>query len=65
MLRKGSCIQPGDVLLTFEGQPTTETEALQQLLYAHNAGDTVTVTIYRGGRRYEATLTLDEVKEVE
>ena len=65
----GSCaaavgIQPGDVLLTFDGQPTTESETLQQLLYAHNAGDSVTVTIYRGGRRYEATLTLDEVKEV-
>jgi serine protease Do len=57
-------IQPGDVLLTFDGQPTTESETLQQLLYAHNAGDSVTVTIYRGGRRYEATLTLDEVKEV-
>ena len=66
----GSCaanvgIQAGDVLLTFDGQPTTETEALQQLLYAHNAGDSVTVTIYRGGRRYEATLILDEMKEAE
>ena len=64
----GSCaaavgIQPGDVLLTFDGQPTTESETLQQLLYAHNAGDSVTVTIYRGGRRYEASLTLDEAKE--
>ena len=63
----GSCaaavgIQPGDVLLTFDGQPTTESETLQQLLYTHNAGDSVVVTIYRGGRRYEATLTLDEVQ---
>jgi len=63
----GSCaarvgIQPGDVLLTFDGQPTTESDILQQLLYAHNAGDSVVVTIYRSGRRYEATLILDEIQ---
>ena len=56
-------IQPGDVLISFDGQPTTDTDALQQLLYAHNAGDQVTVSIYRSGKVYSATLTLDEAKE--
>ena len=55
-------IARGDVLLSFNGQATSDTDTLQQLLYAHNAGDTVTLIIYRGGRRYEATLTLDEAQ---
>ena len=63
----GSCaanvgIQQGDVLLSFDGQSTTTSEALQQLLFSHNAGDSVTVIIYRGGRRYEATIVLDEAQ---
>ena len=63
----GSCaekagIRQGDVLLSFEGQPTTDAETLQQLLYSHNVGDSVTVIIYRGGRRYEATIVLDEAQ---
>ena len=56
-------IQPGDVLISFDGQPTTDTDTLQQLLYAHSAGDQVTVSIYRSGKVYTVTLTLDEAKE--
>ena len=63
----GSCtanagIHSGDVLLSFDGQPTADLETLQQLLYSHNAGDSVKVIIYRGGRRYETTLILDEAQ---
>lgn len=63
----GSCaaeagIHVGDVLLSFDGQPTVDSETLQQLLYSHNAGDSVTIIIYRGGRRYEATIILDEAQ---
>lgn len=63
----GSCaekagISQGDVLLSFDGHPTTDAETLQQLLYSHNVGDTVKVIIYRGGRRYEATIILAEAQ---
>jgi len=37
-------------------------EALQQLLYNHNAGDQVTVVIYRSGTQYQLELTLSEAK---
>jgi serine protease Do len=55
-------ILQGDVLLSFNGQPTADTETLQQLLYSHNAGDTVTLIIYRNGRRYEVILALNEAQ---
>ena len=56
-------IRAGDVLIGFDGQPTADTDTLQQLLYTHKAGDIVSVNIYRNGKEYTATLTLDEAKE--
>ena len=53
---------PGDVLLSIDGQRLSTTDALQQLLYSHSAGDTVTVILYRSGQQYQLTLTLSEAK---
>ena len=55
-------IVPGDILLQLDDQPVTTVSALQQLLYAHNAGERVTAMLYRGGKTYTLTLTLDEVQ---
>jgi hypothetical protein len=35
---------------------------LNTVLYAHDAGDTVNVVIYRSGKQYAMTLTLHENK---
>lgn len=53
---------PGDVLLSIDGHRLADTDTLQQLLYSHSAGDTVTLTLYRGGKQYQLELQLSEAK---
>ena len=53
---------PGDILLSVDGQRLTNGDALQQLLYQHNAGDTVEIIIYRNGKQYQLSLQLSEAK---
>ena len=55
-------LMPGDILLRFDDQPVTNVDALQQLLYAHNAQDTVPIVIYRNGKQYALRLTLQEAQ---
>ena len=45
-------IHPGDILLQFDGARITNSEALKNALYAHSAGDTVNIVIYRNGNQY-------------
>ena len=53
-------ITAGDMLLSLDGQQITDTDMLEQLLYQYSAGDTVEAVIYRGGKQYAVTLTLDQ-----
>ena len=53
-------IAAGDMLLSLDGQPVTDTEMLAQLLYQYSAGDTVEAVIYRNGKQYAVELTLDQ-----
>ena len=53
-------ISPGDILMGFDGSAVTDLTSLQALLYAHQAGDSVPVMIYRGGSRYAITLVLEQ-----
>ena len=53
-------IEPGDILLTLAGQSVTSPEDMERILYSHQVGDRVTVTIYRAGHQGSATLTLVE-----
>ncbi|MBQ4642040.1 MAG: trypsin-like peptidase domain-containing protein [Oscillospiraceae bacterium] len=53
-------ISPGDVLTSFDGTEVSTLEALNSLLYNHQAGDTVEVVIYRGGKLYRLELTIDQ-----
>lgn len=56
-------IQPGDILLSIDGTRITGPDELHQQLYAHQAGDTVELVIYRGGRQYTVALVLEEAKK--
>ena len=38
-------------------------DALNNVLYDHQVGDTVTAVIYRGGQQYKVELTLTENKK--
>ncbi len=53
-------ITEGDVLLSVDETRVTNTQTLESLLYGYQAGDTVTVILYRGGKQYSVALTLDE-----
>lgn len=57
---KQAGIQPGDVIVGLENKVVNSRANLSDALAAYKAGDTVTVTIYRGGRYLELTLTLSE-----
>ena len=56
----------GDLIVAIDGQqksPIRRTSA--QMLNGHRAGDTVTVTIYRGRKRMDIRLTLGEAGDVQ
>lgn len=55
-------LRPGDVLLALDGQETATGGDLEQFLNRCRPGDTVRVTLARGGRRLQVKLTLGEAK---
>ena len=55
-------IEEGDILLSIDGNRITDMDSLKNVLYTHEAGDQVTVTIYRNGNTASATVTLAEDK---
>lgn len=50
-------LQPGDVLISFNGVPVTDPASLETLLKNYSAGDLVELEVYRGGRRITLQLT--------
>ena len=62
---EGSCaekagLQPSDIILEFAGREIGSYTDLAAALSKQQAGDTVTMRIYRAGAELEVTLTLDE-----
>ena len=55
-------IEPGDILLSVDDTRITSMNELKSVLYAHEVGDIVTVTIYRAGQTASVELTLTEDK---
>lgn len=55
-----SGIQAKDILLAIDGNRITEEEELNTVLYAHQVGDEVTLTLYRSGREFTVNMTLTE-----
>ena len=53
-------IQPGDILIRVGDTPVTDEDILDQVLYAHEIGDTVTVVIWREGTEQALALILEE-----
>ena len=49
-----------DIILSLDGVRITEESELNQVLYAHKAGDVLSAVIYRNGRQYSVELTLTE-----
>ena len=57
---KGICA--GDILLCFDDQRIADSDTLLNLLYTHNAGDTVRIVIYRDGAQYSLMITLGQTQ---
>ena len=55
-------IQPGDILISLDGVLIADMDKLNQVVFSHQVGDTVTAIIYRGGKHYTLELTLDEAR---
>jgi len=53
-------IQEGDVLLRVDTVSVTGPQELETALYQYASGDTVKLIIYRRGKQYAVTVTLDE-----
>jgi S1-C subfamily serine protease len=54
----------GDLIVGIDGQAITTPQDLSNALNAHHAGDTVTLTIYRGQQRMNVKVTLSDAKQV-
>ncbi len=53
-------IQPGDVILTVDGNRIVTGIGLKRVLYDHDPGDSVELLIYRQGRMYTVTVILGD-----
>jgi S1-C subfamily serine protease len=53
----------GDLIVAIDGQDVQDQQQLTQVMNNHRAGDTVKVTIYRGKRKMEVSVTLGEARE--
>ncbi len=53
-------LRAGDILLSLDGVSVTTQDQLQSLINGCQVGDEVEMVIYRSGKRYTATLTVQE-----
>lgn len=53
----------GDLIVAVDGQDVANNQDLAAAINAHRAGDTVTVTVFRGQRRMDFRVTLDDAKD--
>lgn len=52
----------GDLIVAIDGQPVEDTQELSHVMTQHKAGDTATVTVYRGRRKMDVRVTLGEAR---
>lgn len=58
-------IRQQDIIVAVDGTDITSMDELNELKNQHNAGDTITLTIFRSGERFDVELTLQEVRQAE
>lgn len=54
-------LQPGDIISAIEGTEITPTRALADIMFQHEPGETVTVSIVRDGQERDVEVTLGEI----
>jgi len=53
----------GDLIVAVDGEKVEDQQDLAQIMNNHRAGDTVHMTIYRGKKKMDVTVTLGEARE--
>jgi S1-C subfamily serine protease len=53
----------GDLIVAIDGQQVEDQQDLSHIMNNHRAGDTVTVTIFRGQQKMDVKVTLGEARE--
>ncbi len=53
----------GDLIVAVDGQKVESQQGLAQVMNRHRAGDSINVTIYRGKRKMDVSVTLGEARE--
>jgi serine protease Do len=54
-------LQPGDVIVEFNGRPVKDSDALVSMVVSTKPGTSVPIAIYRDKQRKELTVTVDEL----
>lgn len=53
----------GDLIVAIDGEKVEDQQALSQMMNNHRAGDNIKLTIYRGKKQLEVSVTLGEARE--
>ena len=53
----------GDLIVAFDGQEITSPQDLAAAMNARHAGDTVTLTVFRGRKKMDFKVTLNDAKD--
>jgi S1-C subfamily serine protease len=53
----------GDLIIAVDGEKIEDQQDLAQIMNNHRAGDSVRMTVYRGKKKMEVTVTLGEARE--
>ncbi len=53
----------GDLIVAIDGQQVQDQQDLSQVMNSHRAGDTVRLTVYRGKKKMDVSVTLGEARE--
>jgi S1-C subfamily serine protease len=53
----------GDLIVAVDGEKVEDQQDLAQIMNNHRAGDTVRMSVYRGKKKMEVTVTLGEARE--
>ena len=53
-------LKVGDIIISTDGEDVPNLAYLRYLLYNHDVGDTMSLTVYRNGDKVDLTITLDQ-----
>jgi S1-C subfamily serine protease len=53
----------GDLIVAIDGEKVEDQQELAQIMNNHRAGDAVRVTIYRGKKKMDVSVTLGEARQ--